>query len=156
MSLVSHDDSTAYEATRGSRRPSAAEASQSMLAGHRQLWKLLWLRPDVSSLVTTLLNDLQEKWRYSVVFLLEKIVELQIIYREYQGADLKSSAPFRDGGALLAPQQVMRITQIFSSDFVAHRPENTDDLVNRDLQFKVRSPSSLSFLFLIDAWLNRC
>lgn len=116
-------------------------AKDSTLADERQMFALLWLYPDVSSLTTVLLKRLEESWDYGCAFLLEEILKLQIIYRDYLG-DVDSTGSALGDGALMMPDDVRRVTRVLSLDFVDYRPDVLDSLISRELQFKV-----LSFCF---------
>ncbi|KAL8722194.1 MAG: hypothetical protein Q9225_001290 [Loekoesia sp. 1 TL-2023] len=85
-------------------------AKDSTLADERQTFALLWLYPDVSSLTTVLLKRLEETWDYGCAFLLEEILKLQIIYRDYLG-DVDSTGSALGDGALLKPDDVRRVTR---------------------------------------------
>ncbi|KAL8726861.1 MAG: hypothetical protein Q9181_005904 [Wetmoreana brouardii] len=113
-------------------------AEDSTLADERQMFTLLWLYPDVSSLASNLLRRLEESWDYDCAFLLEEILKLQIIYRDYLG-DVGSTGSALGDGALMLPDDVRRVTRVLSLNVVDYRPDIFDNLISRELQFKVLS-----------------
>ena len=119
------------------RRDSSCAANYATSASYQQLFRLLWLYPDVSFLMDTLLEGLERSWHYQSAFLIEEILELQIIYRDYLGCSNVTQSVVA-GNMLLEPDHVMRITRFMSRNIMAYNPDNFEDIIGRELQFKVK------------------
>lgn len=113
-------------------------AKDSALADERQMYTLLWLCPHVSSLTSALVEKLEESWDYGCAFLLDEILELQVIYRDYLGKATSTGSALGDS-ALLSSEDATRITRVLSFVNLAYRPDSFDVLISRELQFKVLS-----------------
>ena len=109
------------------------------------MFTLLWLYPDVSVLTSALLEKLEASWDYDSAFLLGEILKLQIIYRDYLG-DVTSTGSALGDSALLRSDEVERVIRTLSSTVVAYRPGIFDNLLSREVQFKVSNlPRFLQF-----------
>lgn len=117
------------------------------------LWKLLWLHPDISSLTKSLLPD--TTWNYQSAFLLEIILEMQIIYQEYRQI-LGNSTPTAGvevpgEEALLSLAEVVEIANAFSKDLITYHTNNHNAAIDRELQSRVSGTSPrIIILQLID------
>ena len=107
-----------------------------LLADERQMYALLWLCPNVSSLTTALIERLEEFWDYGCAFLLDEILELQVIYRDYLGNATSTGSALGDS-ALLGIEDTTRIIQTLSLINLAYRPDSYHVLLSRELKFKV-------------------
>ena len=108
----------------------------SALADERQMYALLWLCPNISSLTTALVERLEEFWDYGCAFLLDEILELQVIYRDYLGNATSTGSALGDS-ALLRSEDTARIIRTLSLINLAYRPDSYHILLSRELQFKV-------------------
>ena len=95
----------------------------SALADERQMYALLWLCPDISSLTTALVERLEEFWDYGCAFLLDEILELQVIYRDYLGNATSTGSALGDS-ALLGSEDTTRIIRTLSLINLAYRPDS--------------------------------
>ena len=107
-----------------------------LLADERQMYALLWLCPNVSSLTTALIERLEEFWDYGCAFLLDEILELQVIYRDYLGNATSTGSTLGDS-ALLGFEDTTRIIRTLSLINLAYRPDSYHVLLSRELKFKV-------------------
>lgn len=106
------------------------------LADHGQLFGLLWLHPGISLLTKALIGKLQESWHYDSAFLLEEILELQMIYTHSRGKQ-NIAAPLVPDGALLGSDDVLKIARILSSNVRPYHLEDFRDIIDREMRFKV-------------------
>ena len=113
-------------------------ATTSAPADERQMYTLLWLCPDVSSLTRVLVERLEGSWDFHCAFLLDEILELQLIYRDYLGKSTSTGSPLGDS-ALLRSDDIRRVVRVLSSVDLLGRPDSFDKLISRELQFKVLS-----------------
>lgn len=106
------------------------------LADERRMYALLWLCPNISSLTTALVERLEKFWDYGCAFLLDEILELQVIYRDYLGNATSTGTELGDS-ALLRSEDTIRVIRTLSLINLAYRPDSYHVLLSRELQFKV-------------------
>lgn len=125
-------DSVGVEASRDGSHPT----ENVPFVGYGHLIGLLWLYPEITSLTKGLLESLQKSWHSDSAFLLEMILELQVVYRDCQSND-HTGSPLVPEGALLESEDVLSIARTLSLNVTAYCPESYEDVINREMRFKV-------------------
>lgn len=134
---IDHEASMGF----GPRPPTDMPNPMEETASEQRLWAALWLYPEISSLTRSLVGKLKDAWDYDSAFLLEEILEFQIIYKEYQEANVGPVAFFLGDGALLTSADVMGIARTVSTNLIKYQINDIYQLVGRELQMKVFSPN---------------
>lgn len=112
-----------------------------------ELWKLLWLYPELPKLLGSLLRRFERtetfQWDYDSAFLIHKALELQVIYHEYRNACCAAGVTnFFDGNVLLKVDDVVYIIETFSRDLIKYHTETFESSLNRQLQCAVSFDSA--------------
>lgn len=105
-------------------------------ADEQQMYALLWLCPNVSSLIGVLLDKLEDSWDYGCAFILDEILALQAIYQDYLGYATSTGSALGDS-ALARTEDIIKIVRVLSLTNIAYRPDSHHVLLSRELQFKV-------------------
>ncbi|KAL8903943.1 MAG: hypothetical protein Q9207_003590 [Kuettlingeria erythrocarpa] len=124
-------NSVTEASTEGLRRMENTE-----LAEHGRLFGLLWLHPEISRLTKPLIGRLQESWHYHSAFLLEEMLELQLIYTHTRGKrDLAD--PLVPDGALLGSEDVLEIARTLLLNVPPYHLKDFQDIIDREMRFKL-------------------
>ncbi|KAI9845487.1 MAG: hypothetical protein M1837_004826 [Sclerophora amabilis] len=119
-----------------------------------QIWELLWLCPNISHLIRPLLADFDNDgghWDYQVAFLLEVVLEVQTIYREYIRAHPGAEKTINAQRILMEISDVMKIIRSFSKCMIKFHTLNFDAAIHREMQFRVLATAlNLSQLHGVD------
>ncbi|KAI4190750.1 MAG: hypothetical protein LQ346_004862, partial [Caloplaca aetnensis] len=77
-----------------------------------------------------------ESWHYDSAFLLEEILELQVIYTHTRGKrDLAD--PLVPDGALLGSEDVLKIARTLLKNVAPYHLEDFQDIIDREMRFKL-------------------
>lgn len=117
-------------------RDGMRQTENAALAEHGQLFGLLWLHPEISLLTEDSIRRLQQSWHYDSAFLLEEILQLQMIYNHIRGKQ-DTADPLVPDGALLGLEDVLKIARTLSSNVRSYRLEDFRDIIDREMRFKV-------------------
>ncbi|KAL8838648.1 MAG: hypothetical protein Q9170_002056 [Blastenia crenularia] len=101
-----------------------------------QLFYTLWSYTDIVPVVRSLLERLQESWHHHSAFLLQEILDMQILYRNCQTHEDIGPSLVREG-ALLHPKDVLSIARTVSLCVTANHLENFDDFIIREMRLKL-------------------
>ncbi|KAL8751014.1 MAG: hypothetical protein Q9184_006214 [Pyrenodesmia sp. 2 TL-2023] len=111
-------------------------------AEHGQLFGLLWLHPETSLLTKALIGRLQQSWHYDVAFLLQEILQLQIIYHHCRGKQ-DIADPLVPDAALLGSEHVLKIALTLASNVGPYHLEDFRDIIDREMRFKLLASALL-------------
>lgn len=100
------------------------------------LFGALWLYTDILPVIQNLLDRLQESWHHHSAFLLQEMLDLQILYRNCQTYENLGHSLVPEG-ALLKSEDVLAIARTVSLSVTANHLETFEDLIIRETRFKV-------------------
>ncbi|KAI9674016.1 MAG: hypothetical protein M1829_003859 [Trizodia sp. TS-e1964] len=122
---------------------------QMAASGEAELWRLLFLYPSISELTRDILDELSDEWNPELAFMLERILQMQVIYLEQSlAAQAHQSPEIVDRSARLSHREVLQIVEKFASNMVQYQSNNNDAALDREAQFRVLA-AALSILPLL-------